>query len=80
MLTKKLSKRKKKTHMLEHQTRSTKFKWLDGGAVNLEHLPDKSNMDPGSKMNPLNLWFLDFWVNQDDQRGWSYSYTSDACV
>lgn len=79
MLPKELKKKKNKL-VLEHQTRFTKFKWLDGGAVNLEHLPGKPNMDPGPKMNPLSLWFLDFCVNQDDQKGWSYSHTSDASV
>ena len=66
--------------MLEHQTRSTTFKWLDEGTVSREHLSGKSTMDPGPKMNPLSLWFLDFCVNQGDQKGWSYSHTSDANV
>lgn len=52
--------------MLEYCTRPTKLEWVGGGAMNLEHLPGKSNMDPGLKLNPLSLWFLNFCVNQDD--------------
>lgn len=55
-----------KIHMLEYCTRPTKLEWVGGGAMNLEHLPGKSNMDPGLKLNPLSLWFLNFCVNQDD--------------
>lgn len=34
-----------------------------------EYLPGKSQVDPGLKMNPLGLWFLNFCMNQDGMKG-----------